>query len=153
VTHSFHIAAHPFHANLGAVPDWVAAIGTSLAFFVAFAVLALDLKERHRRQAHQVTAWLERNSKEVTLYIANFSDVPVYKVRVAPQFLGRDYDVVSFSILGPKTNRASLVIAVPGAETISNEYLGVKMMFADSAGRRWHRTRDGKLRRKWIKYD
>jgi hypothetical protein len=150
--HSCH-ASHASHVQLGTLPDWIAAIGTTLAFFVAFTVLALDLKERRRRQAQQVTAWLDRGPAEVTLHVANSSEVPVYKVRVTPQFLGQDYDVVSFPLLGPKTDQTPLRIGVPGGQAVSNEYLGVKMVFADSAGRRWERARDGKLQRRWKNYD
>jgi hypothetical protein len=135
------------HVLLGTAPDWIAAIGTTLAFLVAFAVLTLDLKERHRRQASQVAAWLERGPSDVTLHLVNSSEVPVYKVRVTPQFLGRDYDVLSYPLVGPKEESTPLTIPLPGSQQVSNEYLGVQMLFADSAGRRWKRTRDGKLQR------
>jgi hypothetical protein len=138
--------------DLGAVPDWIAAIGTTLAFFVAFAVLLLDLRERHRRQASQVTAWFERETSTAKLHVANSSDVPVYKVRVVPQLLGRSYEVLAFALLVPKTESTPLTLRLPGSEEISNEYLGVEMLFEDSAGRRWIRARNGRLRRKWRSY-
>lgn len=136
------------HVELGTVPDWIGAIGTSLAFFVAFGVLFLDLKERHRRQASQVTAWLERGKSAVTLHVVNSSDVPVYKVRATPQLLGRDYDVASYALLAPHTEDTPQTLQLPEAEQISNEFLGVQILFEDSAGRRWQRGRSGKLRRK-----
>jgi hypothetical protein len=137
------------HAQLGTVPDWLAAIGTTLALFVAFSVLLLDVRERRRRQASQVTAWLERGESSVTLHVANSSDVPVYKVRITPQLLGRDYEVLSFPLLGPGSELTPLTLPLPGSKQISNEYLGVQMVFADSAGRRWQRARNGELHRRW----
>jgi hypothetical protein len=135
--------------DLGAVPDWIAAIGTTLAFFVAFIVLLLDLKERHRRQASQVASWLERSESNVTLHVVNSSDIPIYKVQVTPQFLGRAYDVISYPLVGPRVDYTPLTIPLPGSQQVSNEYLGVQMLFADSGGRRWKRDRNGKLQRKW----
>jgi hypothetical protein len=140
------------HLVLGTVPDWIAAIGTALALFVAVAVFSLDLRERHRRQASQVAAWLQRGDVDVTLHVVNSSDVPVYKVRVTPQFLGRDYEDVPYPLLEPHKDDTPLTIPLPGNQQLSNNFLGVQMLFADSGGRRWKRSRDGKLRRKWRDY-
>lgn len=140
------------HAQLGTVPEWLAAIGTTLAFFVAFGVLLLDVRERRRRQASQVSAWLERGKSSATLHVANSSDVPVYKVRVTPQLLGRDYEILSFPLLEPRSELTPLTLSLPGSEQVSNEYLGVQILFTDSVGRRWQRTRNGELRRKWRNY-
>jgi hypothetical protein len=140
------------HAQFGTVPDWIAAIGTTLAFLVAFTVLALDLKERHRRQASQVAAWLERGKPNATLHVANSSGEPVYDVRTTPQIFGGDYEPYSLPVLGPGKDDTSQAIRVPRNREMSNEYLGVEMLFADSAGRRWKRRKDGKLRRRWRNY-
>jgi hypothetical protein len=141
------------HLELGTLPDWIAAIGTAFALLVAFAVLILDLKERRRHQASQAAAWLERGTSEVTLHVANSSDVPIYKVRVTPQFLGQDYKKISYPVLGPKADDTPLSIPLPGSQEVSNEFLGVEMVFADSGGRRWKRTRNGALHRKWHQYE
>lgn len=49
-------------ANWGSVPDWVAGVGTVLAFATATVVFAHGLSERRRsnrrKQAEQITAWL-----------------------------------------------------------------------------------------------
>lgn len=49
-------------ANWGSVPDWVAGVGTVLAFAIATAVFAYEVWERRRserrRQAEQITAWI-----------------------------------------------------------------------------------------------
>jgi hypothetical protein len=140
------------HAQFGTVPEWIAAIGTTLAFFVAFTVLALDLKERHRRQASRVAAWLERGRPDATLHVANSSEEPIYDVRATPQIFGGDYEPYRLPVLGPGKDDTSQSIPVPRSQEMSNEYLGVEMLFADSAGRRWKRRRDGTLRRKWRSY-
>jgi hypothetical protein len=140
------------HAQLGSVPDWIGAIGTTLAFFVAFIVLFLDLRERRRAQASQVAAWFERDTSNVTLHVANSSGVPIYKVRVSPQFLKVDYETISYPLLEPRKDVSPLTIPLPGGNQVSNEFLGVQMLFSDSAGRRWKRLRNGKLRRKLLNY-
>src|SRR6516225_5986930 len=113
-------------AQLGTVPDWIGAIGTTLAFFVAFVVLSLDLRERHRRQGSHVTAWLERDGANVTVHIANSSDIPVYKVRVTPQILGQDYETVALPLVAPQKELTPLRLQLPGADQISNDFLGVE---------------------------
>lgn len=135
------------HPELGTVPDWIGAIGTTLAFFVAFVVLFLDVRERHRRQASQVAAWFDRSHSDVTLHVINASDAPVYNVQVMPQFLHQTYDVIRYPLMSPGQDDTPLQIKLPGSEQVSNEYLGVQMLFADSAGRRWKRLRAGKLKR------
>jgi hypothetical protein len=140
-------------AQFGTVPDWIGAIGTTLAFVVAFVVLSLDLRERHRRQASHVTAWLERGRADVTLHIANSSDIPVYKVRVTPQFLGQDYETITLPLIAPQKELTPLKLQLPGGDQVSNEFLGVQIFFEDSAGRRWRRKRDGKLKRIWNSYE
>jgi hypothetical protein len=140
------------HAQFGAVPDWIAAIGTTLAFFVAFAVLMLDLKERNRRQAGQVSAWFERIESKATLHVLNSSETPVYKVCVIPQLAGTTYDTKRFPLLAPKSEYTPLTLNLPGAEHISNEFLGVQIFFEDGTGRRWQRARNGKLQRRWRAY-
>ncbi|WP_156752276.1 hypothetical protein [Mycobacterium sp. ACS1612] len=48
--------------NWGSVPDWVAGVGTVLAFAIETTVFAYEVWERRRsdkrRQAEQITAWL-----------------------------------------------------------------------------------------------
>lgn len=49
-------------ADWGSVPDWVAGVGTVLAFAIAMVVFAYEVWERRRsdrrRQAERITAWL-----------------------------------------------------------------------------------------------
>ncbi len=136
------------HPQLGTVPDWIGAIGTTLAFFVALVVLLLDVRERHRRQASQVAAWFDRSHADVTLHVINASDAPIYNVQVMPQLLHQTYDVIRYPLIGPGQDLTPLRIKLPGSQQVSNEYLGVQMLFADSAGRRWKRLRAGKLKRR-----
>ena len=137
------------HIQFGTVPDWLTAIGTTLAFLVAFAVLALEIMERHRSQAGGVAAWLERDDEGAKVRVANSSDVPVYNVRVTPQLLGRDYEPISYALIRPKADFTALNIPIPGASDVSNNYLGVEMIFDDSSGRHWRRDRSGKLHRRF----
>jgi hypothetical protein len=136
------------HLDLGTVPEWFEAIGTTLAFFVAFVVLLLDVRERHRRQAGQIAAWLERGGSEVTLHVINASDAVVYNVQVTPQLLHRVYDEIRYPLIGPGKDETPLTIKLPGNQQISNDYLGVQMLFTDSTGRRWKRLRSGRLKRR-----
>lgn len=138
----------PSHFMLGTVPDWIGAIGTTLALFVAFGVLILDLKERRRRQASAVAAWLERGQDDVILHVVNSSDVPIYDVRIIPKFLGQTYEIISYPLMGSRSDYTPLTLPLPGNQQVSNNYLGVEMLFADSAGRRWKRSINGKLHRR-----
>src|ERR1700691_2590055 len=99
-----HESGTSSHIALGTVPDWIGAIGTTLAFFVAFVVFYLDVSERHRRQASQVTAWFERKAAEAVLHIVNSSDVPVYNIRVYPKLLGQVDEIIEYPVLGPRTD-------------------------------------------------
>jgi hypothetical protein len=137
------------HIQFGTVPDWVTATGTTLAFLVAFIVLALEIMERHRSQASGVAAWLEREDEGAKVRVANSSDVPIYNVRVTPQLLGSDYELISYALIRPKADFTALNIPVPGASDVSNDYLGVEIIFDDSAGRHWRRDRNGKLHRRF----
>jgi hypothetical protein len=136
------------HLELGTLPEWVDAIGTTLAFFVAFAVLLFDRRERRRRQAGQIAAWLERGDSKVILHVINASDAVAYNVQVTPQLLHRVYDEVNYPLIGPGKDETPLTIELPGNQQVSNDYLGVEMSFTDSAGRRWKRLRSGRLKRR-----
>jgi cbb3-type cytochrome oxidase subunit 1 len=143
------VTASLSHVQFGSVPDWITAIGTTLAFLIAFVVLSLDLRERRRHQATQVAAWFERSQSEAVLHIINSSDTPIYNVKMTPQLLGRDYDVISYPLVAPKADHIALKMELPGSHEVSNKYLSVQMSFADSGGRRWKRTSGGRLRRKF----
>jgi hypothetical protein len=146
-----HESGTSSHIALGTVPDWVGAIGTTLAFFVAFVVFYLDVSERHRRQASQVTAWFERKAAEAVLHIVNSSDVPVYNIRVYPKLLGQVDEIIEYPVLGPRTDETRPAIPMPGSTHVSNRFFNVEISFADSAGRRWRRDGDGSLHRKYLK--
>lgn len=148
-----HCATKSSHVALGTVPDWIGAIGTTLAFLVAFAVFWLSLAERRRHQASQVAAWFARGDAQAILHVANSSDVPVYNVRVDPKLLGQSSDPIRYPVLGPRASETDLTIPMPGSRQVSNLFFGVEIFFLDSAGRRWSRTAEGKLRRKYRDYD
>lgn len=141
------------HVAWGDVATWLAGIGTTLAFFLALAVFAFDVRDRHRRQASQVAAWFERHDEEAKLHVANSSDAPIYNVRVHPRLLGQTAATIRYPVLGPKADEMELTIPMPGSRHVSNRFFNVEIYFADSASRRWQRRADGKLLRRYRKYD
>jgi hypothetical protein len=138
--------------QFGTVPDWIAAIGTTLAFFVAFMVFSLDLSERRRRQASQVAIWLERGEDAATLHVRNSSEAPVYNVKAIPYVLNGAYEPLVRVAMGPGEEDDTLKVNVPLNSQIANENLSVEAFLLDSAGRKWKRRRDGKLHRRWRRY-
>lgn len=147
------VATKSSHVAWGDVPTWLGAIGTTLALLVAFAVFALDLRERRRKQASQVAAWFERHDADATLHVANASDAPIYNVRVHPKLLGQVAATILYPVLGPGADERELTIPMPGSRQVSNRFFNVEIYFADSASRLWKRKADGKLRRKYRKYN
>lgn len=131
--------------SLGDLPSWIGAIGTVCAPAVALVVLFSEVRERRRRQASQVAAWLVRAETEVVLHVSNASQNPIYDVTITPQLLGCDYDKIQYQLIGPQTADVPLRIQLPGCREISNRYLGTQICFSDSAGRRWRRAADGSL--------
>jgi len=91
-------------AEWGTVPDWLEAVGTLLAFAVAFRLLAKELtarreyeEDRRREQASQVACWVEVvedpdlalhpwaseiGTRRVAAVLHNGSEEPVYDCRV-----------------------------------------------------------------------
>jgi hypothetical protein len=64
----------------GTVADWVGAVGTSGALFVAAAVLAIDLHRSRRSQAVSVVTWSLPwgAEKKANVKIHNLSDKPIF---------------------------------------------------------------------------
>jgi hypothetical protein len=147
------VATKSSHVAWGDMPAWLEAIGTTLVLFVAFAVFALDLRERRRKQASQVAAWFERHDADATLHVANSSDAPIYNVRVEPKLLGQVAATIRYPVLGPSADETELTIPMPGSRQVSNRFFNVEIYFSDGAGRLWRRKADGKLKRKYRKYN
>jgi hypothetical protein len=82
--------------RLGTIPDWIAALGTVAAFFVALRLLAKELaarreveQDRRRAQARLVSAWQEprfdtapsgKSTATFVVILKNSSEEPVYEV-------------------------------------------------------------------------
>lgn len=130
----------------GTVPDWFAAIGTTLAFAVAFAVLLRELVERRNQQARLVLCWLESmgyagDGQYVDLVIRNASTEPVYDmqvsfdspIRIESGDIGEDYCT---PMVAPGDLR------IPG-ELLSALPLRARCtyVFTDANGRRWVRSK------------
>ncbi len=144
--HGLAVASKPLHVDLGALPDWIAAIGTVLAFWVALVVFIVALKDRRRQQAAQVAAWLERGKNETSLHIVNSSDVPIYNVRADAKLLGQGRNFY-LPVLRPRADEILDQVPMPGAGQVSEKFANVEVFFADSSGKRWWRKENGKLSR------
>jgi hypothetical protein len=135
------------------VPDWLAAIGTIAAFFVALRVLAKELEarreqaeDRRREQASRVAIWTQSvpqpgPSTTYAIVMRNNSEEPVSAITFSmehPDEPGMVTREETWDLLppgrhpGPATSQALL----PGPITLS---------FTDGAGRRWTRYPDGRL--------
>jgi hypothetical protein len=143
-SHGLAVASKSFHVDLGALPDWIAAIGTVLAFWVALVVFIVALKDRRRQQAAQVAAWLERGEDETSLHIINSSDVPIYNVRADVKLLGQSRNFY-LPVLGPRADEILVKVPMPGGRQVSEKFANVEVFFTDSSGKRWRRREDGKL--------
>jgi hypothetical protein len=144
--HGLAAASKSFHVDLGALPDWIVAIGTVLAFWVALAVFIVAVRDRRRQQAAQVAAWLERGEDETSLHIVNSSDVPIYNVRADAKLLGQSRNFY-LPVLRPRADEILVKVPMPGGKQVSEKFANVEVFFADSSGKRWWRKEDGKLSR------
>ncbi len=134
----------------GSLPDWIAALGTILAFVVALTVLVIQLVDRQRNAAGRVYAWLDSSALPMaTLHLTNAADEPVYDCTITPEILGQVYEmerrIVPLVLPGSTTDFST---SIPGGSaTTGVNYLGVAMSYRDAHGRRWRRDRSGKLKR------
>ena len=135
----------------------IGALATAGAALVALAVYLRALSQARRRQAEQVSAWLELvrdGDREGTFdaAIVNRSDQPVYAVlatvsrkgltRTTPWF--SVYDVLPPGVAERESTDIPMVF--PGMDA----YRPLNVTFRDAAGRRWTRT-DGRLRHRRVR--
>jgi len=151
-------------AELGTVPDWLAAVGTLLAFVVALRLLFKELaahreqeEDRRRNQASLVTAWmmskpLSRTEERSAIMIRNGSDEPVFDgwcvlVASTSRFASEREPVFDWEFRWR---------VLPPHETLEDELdlpqlltppwdARIRLSFTDAAGRRWTRYPDGQL--------
>ena len=135
----------------------IGALATAGAALVALVVYLGAVSQAKRRQAEQVSAWLElvRDGDRKDLFdavIVNRSDQPVYAVfahvvregltRVTPWFFV--YDVLPPGAAEHEPTDIPMVF--PGMDA----YRPLDVQFRDAAGRRWIRTH-GRLRRQHVR--
>jgi hypothetical protein len=137
--------------RLGTIPDWIAALGTVFAFFVALGLLTKELAarreaedDRRSEQARRVAAWtLPGPVPEIThvLVMHNGSEEPVYAITLIMEDQDKPGSVTRkdfWDYLPPeeRSKESSGSVGRPGPITLS---------FTDAAGRRWTRYPDGRL--------
>jgi hypothetical protein len=135
------------------VADWLAAVGTLLAFVVALRLLFKELaarreveEDRRREQARRVAIWTQSDpapgpSASYAIVMNNSSEEPVSAITFVmehPDEPGRVIREKSWDLLPPGRHRGRVTreAYLPGPITLS---------FTDAAGRRWKRYRDGRL--------
>lgn len=146
-------------ASMGWALGWeaIGALATAGAALVALVVYLGAVSQAKRRQAEQVSAWLElvRDGDRKDLFdavIENRSDQPVYAAyaretrqgltRSAPWFFV--YDVLPPG--AAEREATDIPMVFPGMDS----YRPLDVTFRDAAGRRWART-DGHLRRRRVR--
>jgi hypothetical protein len=152
----------------GDVATWVGSIGTTLAFFATLILLVITRQEQkvareddRRAQARQVSAWCEHvrpasgdGSHAVTVKVQNWSDEPVYGMRVAvgAEWSGQDIafaEVPGLGYVTPPKYRNDHTVALTLTPMPGGGYdksPPVEMIFNDaSGGRFWRRDRYGGL--------
>ncbi|WP_143517208.1 hypothetical protein [Pseudonocardia sp. MH-G8] len=165
--------------DLGSVADWVNAAGTLGAFGAALfagivAVRGYRIQQRavdrqlaahadderrraqgeHQWQASKVAVWVRRGRSSWTVYAANSSDLPVYRLTVRisseePPFsvaIERGTQRPTPADTARKlTNALRVVLDQRNALHLDPNNLDVAIAFTDAAGVRWRRDEHGKL--------
>lgn len=127
----------------GDVGTWVAGIATGGAFIVTSAVFTMQLRDRRREDARQVSAWI--SSRETRLQPTDFevkcrngSPEPIYDVMITAGAFHPPRGV-KVNVVGP-LKTATVSIRAP-----INHDPPIHLRFTDSAGRRWGRHENGRL--------
>lgn len=141
-------------ADWGNVPEWVAAVGTSLAFAVALWVGIAEVRARRRmladeaaRQARLVLVGEpalvvnEQGTRRLSVLVTNHSDAPIYEVLLSIDVEAGEHSdrpQVEWVHMGPEDS-ATAELAVPEApgQLTSGS---PEVTFLDAAGRRWKRV-------------
>jgi hypothetical protein len=134
--------------HCGDVPGWIEAIGSSGAFFFAFAVFLGDRRRAERTEALKVHIWI----RDGALCYVNRTGFPVTSVgvmAVRPRDNGQT-PKFSFADELPPADTATVLPVDVGLITQGPEYIVFEYSFHDSQERVWFRSRDGvrKMNRK-----
>lgn len=150
----------------GDVATWVGGIATSAALYLTYGLLRITRREQRAAQAEKreaqarlVSAWTNQIQQDsssskysVNFTLQNFSDEPVYGLRVAvgSEWSGTDIAYVELDldyIVPPKYQQQKEIVlqfSRTSAGTAGSS-LPVELLFSDSGGKRWHRDRYGSL--------
>jgi hypothetical protein len=143
----------------GTLPEWLATVGTLLAFVVALRLLFKELESRRedvdvrlRAQARLVAAWVAQISSDETrarrrttchLLTRNGSDEPVHNVTVTLCERGSAKDSLheratrGYSLLAPQTTEAFGPVYLEEELYFAWASLTVSVAFRDSQGYSW----------------
>jgi hypothetical protein len=159
----------------GTAPEWLAAIGTLLAFGVAFWLLRKELavrresvEDRRQAQASLVAAWVSEPSRQIErdgrtklvyqLVTRNGSGQPIYNVQVR-MLLPEGFKLTSpdeiflpqlpqfrYEVLPPKYTKPELLTSIQ-PERLRHWLMPkpVEITFADAQGYKWRRDPTGKI--------
>lgn len=138
--------------------QWIAAVGTAGATLLAAAALAIQQRDRRRQVAEQITAWLQMGEQEpITFHVLNSSTVAAYEVIARAVFRKTTTQAVTAFPVLPPGEQTNTVEELWDPDHLDAVYApGVSLKFRDSAGRAWHRTIDGRikrLRRRYSEYE
>jgi hypothetical protein len=161
--------------NWGTVPEWIAGMGTALAFGFAAIAFSHDLNARRdedrKSQARLVDAWVaeahwqpQTNEESyvlvVTVQASNGSSQTVRAVGVDVEFHHQRLFGGSLAPVIPPTQPGTEPTYVLNFSGFDSQYVskipdnrlrfyfGLSIDFVDAAGNRWIRTQDGALR--WL---
>lgn len=141
--------------NWGSVPEWIAAVGTVLAFVLALALGLVQERVRRRaerdeqvRQARLVVVGEpapgtgDGTTMALFVRVTNYSDAPIYGVRVSltverEDGAKRGTQFGERFVIGPGEEEEYEFDIPPGAGSISSN--SPAAVFMDAAGRYWRR--------------
>ncbi len=129
-------------------PAWVSAVGGSLAFLLTFVLFLQGRRDRIKKQANAVWVTEEVTQQEdgsllIKAHVHNESEAPIWSVEVLPRHSGGGtfgHDLKQDRPeIQPKDTQTFWEWVVPGNEIAYRER-SPRLIFTDSADRRWERT-------------
>jgi len=163
--HAYPVGTIIDKAQWGDVATWVGGIATAVALILTYWLLRITLREQRRLQTEQrqaqarlVSAWSSQIQRaadgprySVTVTLKNNSDEPIYGLRAAvgPGWSASDRSYTELDlvyVMPPKSHKDEEVsIQLHRQPADAAESLPVELIFSDTAGRFWHRDRNGEL--------
>jgi hypothetical protein len=138
-------------AIMSDLADWVAAIGTTGATFLAAAAITVQQRDRRRAAADSIGAWIETKDEGgllmATIHVLNTGNQPVFEVAaraVGQNNFTRDYWALRDVPPGEQAARGQNEW---GDHMDAIDFPHIELYFRDVSGRGWHRGPGGRLRR------